>query len=400
MIQLTAWSSHCQFLLEVPAPSKENREIAATIIAYLDQVMTEGAGTLEVEKLQQMLLEQNITLANPIHKRAGSRAIIHYEGLQRLLDLVGIDDRELKTEMIQWLEQYLEQIDGEQKQRVAASTKTSALSEEMKFIRIPPGSVTIMGLNEFMGLNELEKVEISENLAIMSTPITQKIWWDYTGERPSHFSDGESTMDHPVENITWWSAIEFANWLSELEGLRPVYDTSLIRWELGTRFENGSLQLQDGKIRYNLGAGGYRLPSVEELLYLSSLGIGDWTGHSWYDKNSSGTTHPVAARSAWVNFDDGGIHDLGGNVWEWSNAIYPYATDFRPMWGGSWNSSAEVLSDQLVNPHRAHGRYSRIFNSRGPDLGFRLIKRVRADDEHRIYRKLLRFWQKKTAVSY
>ena len=59
-------------------------------------------------------------------------------------------------------------------------------------------------------------------------------------ENPSKFTKGEHSIvasningksiqmqpDNPVENITWWSALVFANKLSEQYGLKPAYDLS------------------------------------------------------------------------------------------------------------------------------------------------------------------------------
>ena len=32
--------------------------------------------------------------------------------------------------------------------------------------------------------------------------------------------------DYPVESVSWWSVLVFANKLSERHGLKPVYDLS------------------------------------------------------------------------------------------------------------------------------------------------------------------------------
>ena len=50
--------------------------------------------------------------------------------------------------------------------------------------------------------------------------------------------------DNPVENITWWSALVFANKLSEKYGFKPAYDLSEITWKQGTRAENGTLEVE------------------------------------------------------------------------------------------------------------------------------------------------------------
>ena len=37
--------------------------------------------------------------------------------------------------------------------------------------------------------------------------------------------------DHPLEGITWWSALVFANRLSEKNGLKPAYDLKRVKFE-------------------------------------------------------------------------------------------------------------------------------------------------------------------------
>ena len=84
------------------------------------------------------------------------------------------------------------------------------------------------------------------------------------GENPSFFSKGADSIiisgegksirmnpDHPVENITWWSALEFANRLSEKHGLKPAYDLKGVTWQKGTRAENGTLQIIKGEAEIN-----------------------------------------------------------------------------------------------------------------------------------------------------
>ena len=53
-------------------------------------------------------------------------------------------------------------------------------------------------------------------------PTTQKMWTEVMENNPSKFKGDNK----PVENITWWQALEYCNKLSEKYGLEPVYDLS------------------------------------------------------------------------------------------------------------------------------------------------------------------------------
>jgi len=44
------------------------------------------------------------------------------------------------------------------------------------------------------------------------------------GEFVVEMRDGLSMEDHPVILVTWYGAVAYCNWRSEMEGLNPVYD--------------------------------------------------------------------------------------------------------------------------------------------------------------------------------
>ena len=197
--------------------------------------------------------------------------------------------------------------------------------------------------------------------------------------------------DHPVEKITWWSALEFANRLSEKHGLKPVYDLKGVTWIKGTKAKNGTLKREKGEAGINKDyyqSEGYRLPTEAEQEYLLRAGgkssgeyhFGDkkedLKHYAWYWENSGGTTHPVGELKALV-LEGREFYDLHGNVWEWGMDHYgkrlpggdnPLHTHSGPVVsrGGSWNYDARYLR----SANRGYGNPG----NRGNFVGFRLVR--------------------------
>jgi formylglycine-generating enzyme required for sulfatase activity len=83
----------------------------------------------------------------------------------------------------------------------------------------------------------------------------------------------------------------------------------------------------------------YRLPLEEEWEYACYGGNKtDYCGGSkidtvaWYEENSGGQTHPVGQKQA----NGYGLHDMTGNVWEWTDSCKGTDCGIRVMRGGSW----------------------------------------------------------------
>lgn len=151
--------------------------------------------------------------------------------------------------------------------------------------------------------------------------ITQAQYQAVMGTNPSHFK-GDNL---PVEQVSWFDAVEFCNKLSEMEGLQKCYSGS------GNSFT------------CNFKASGYRLPTEAEWEYVARGGnrsrgyeysgsntVGDV---AWYDDNSDSNTHPVGTKQP----NELGIFDMSGNVWEWCWDRYTEGYRYRVVRGGSWD---------------------------------------------------------------
>ncbi|WP_338966998.1 hypothetical protein [Fusobacterium nucleatum] len=122
-------------------------------------------------------------------------------------------------------------------------------------------------------LFENNNIEVETfDLEVSKYLVTQKLWTDVMGRNPSLVEDILGMK--PVENITWWHTLQFCNKLSELEGLKPVYDLSQIKSaklyinqlddEKSINYYEDFLINKNGKIGDFSKTEGYRLPTSIE----------------------------------------------------------------------------------------------------------------------------------------
>ena len=215
--------------------------------------------------------------------------------------------------------------------------------------RIPAGTFQ-MGSPDGTGEEDehpQHEVRITRPFYLGVTEVTQAQYEAVMGNNPSWFSAtgggkdkvaGQSTGQHPVENVSWLDAVKFCNKLSEMEGRKPFYEI------------NGeTVRVPDWK------ASGYRLPTEAEWEYACGGDPADLEEHAWFGGNSGKVTHPVGKKLT----NRFGLHDMLGNVWEWCWDAYdkdyykqsprddPTGPDAagaadRVIRGGSWGSPAPL----------------------------------------------------------
>jgi formylglycine-generating enzyme required for sulfatase activity len=178
--------------------------------------------------------------------------------------------------------------------------------------------------------------------------VTQEQWYAVMGTTPSQFKG--RTL--PVEQVSWEDAQEFVKKLS----------------------------VKTGK--------NYRLPSEAEWEYAARAGTqtaysfgdneGDLGRHAWFSQNSNRTTHPVGEKQS----NSFGLHDMHGNVWEWTQDCWNGNYNAAPTDGSVWttgNCSLRVVrgGSWSADPRFLRAAFRFMYSSasvRSLSIGFRVVR--------------------------
>jgi len=230
-----------------------------------------------------------------------------------------------------------------------------------------------IGTLVYVPAGSFQRDATATNISIISQPfrmseheITRSQFSSIMGTDPSD-TDSSTGTDDPVQRVSWYDAIAFANKLSIEEGLTPVYSVTVdgtpIDWEALAYGSIPTARDDDwDAVTANWDADGYRLPTEMEWMWAAmgadqdaqpgamqdgvnvsgydkdfagdngSNSIGDY---AWYDLNSS-TTHPVGTKLP----NELGLYDMSGNVqeqtWDWKTNYPPDdLTDYRGTTSGA-----------------------------------------------------------------
>ncbi len=196
--------------------------------------------------------------------------------------------------------------------------------------------------------NEGPQHEVTlESFFISQTPITQAqwrevaLWQERPGEEwgrelkldPSSFQrkgekankvvrllEGESNTDQrPVENVSWWEAMEFCHRLSKRTG-RTYTLPSEAQWEYACRAGTTT--------PFHFGD----TISPELANYRGDFAFADGPQGAYRKQTTRVGMFPA---NAW------GLHDMHGNVWEWCLDEWHKSYEGAPTDGRAWVDTAE-----------------------------------------------------------
>jgi len=213
--------------------------------------------------------------------------------------------------------------------------------------------------------------------------VTQASYQVVMGTNPSYFS---GNPNRPVEQVTWFNAIEYCNRRSMQEGLTPCYSygtsgTNPDNWQAGWNTNH----LNHTNVSCNWSANGYRLPTEMEWMF-AAKGGNQSQGYTYSGSNTIDAVARYSSNSNSRTWDVGslasneiGTFDMSGNVWEWCWDIYgsyPSGSQNNPtgansgshrvLRGGSWGSSASSCTVSFRDFYYA--------TVAGSNIGFRCVR--------------------------
>jgi formylglycine-generating enzyme required for sulfatase activity len=258
---------------------------------------------------------------------------------------------------------------------------------------IPPGRFTMGASRREPGrrANEtLREVELTRPFYLAVREVSNREFREFNDQHRSGTAGRHSLENdhHPVVRVTWEEAARYCNWLSEREGLPPVYvqrGATLVarsplptgyrlateaEWAWAARMASGASAL-----KYSWGNG---LPIPNDSGNYGDRSAASLLGDSLNEYDDG---HPVTAPVGSFRANAHGLFNMGGNVSEWVNDIYtiyppntesvvrdpmgPGEGEYHVIRGASWMD--ESVSELRLS-YRDYGRDPR------PDVGFRIAR--------------------------
>jgi formylglycine-generating enzyme required for sulfatase activity len=267
--------------------------------------------------------------------------------------------------------------------------------QDVELRLIPAGRFTMGASRREPGrrANEtLREVELTRPFYLAVREVSNR---EFRAFKKGHLSGGAGTLSletdhHPVVRITWEDAARYCNWLSEQQGLPPVYVERSGTLVARTPFPTGyrlpteaewawAARVPDGTntLKYPWGNALPVAPGSDNYGDRSALALLDGAIPD-YDDSHPGTA-PVGSFEANAR----GLFNMGGNVSEWVHDIYtiyppapgtlsrdpsgPAEGEYHVIRGASW------MDDSVTELRLSYRDYG---NEPRPDVGFRIARSV------------------------
>jgi formylglycine-generating enzyme required for sulfatase activity len=278
----------------------------------------------------------------------------------------------------------------DERARIPASIESP---QGVEMVLIPPGRFTMGASRRVPGrrANEsLREVELTRPFYLAIREVSNREFREF---EKRHLSGGAGSHSleidhHPVVRVTWEQAARYCNWLSQKEGLPPVYVERSGRlaprsplpagyrlpteaeWAWAARVPDGSNALKyawGNTLPIDPGSDNYGDRSAQALLGGSLPSYDD--------------SYPVTAPVGSFEANPRGLFNMGGNVSEWVHDIYTIYTpargdiasdptgpdegEYHVIRGASWMDESVT---ELRLSYRDYGADPR------PDVGFRIAR--------------------------